>query len=77
MLRYELLQQLFHNDNGHILSLFTVSQSSEGGDFYLANVNRIWQNIRDIRPDLAVALTEDWISESCVSKLEPTSQHKS
>ncbi|MCJ1394683.1 hypothetical protein MMC18_007563 [Xylographa bjoerkii] len=55
---------LFHNDLGHILSLFTISQSLTGGEFYLANTKKVWEKIKDSRPDLAAALMDDWTWES-------------
>ncbi|MCJ1404498.1 hypothetical protein MMC11_007724 [Xylographa trunciseda] len=55
---------LFHNDLGHILSLFTVSQSLTGGEFYLARTREVWEKIKDRRPDLATTLLDDWTWES-------------
>ncbi|MCJ1282520.1 hypothetical protein MMC26_001843 [Xylographa opegraphella] len=55
---------LFHTDLGHILSLFTVSQSLTGGEFYLADTRKVWEKLKDRRPDLATTLLDDWAWES-------------
>ncbi|KAL1959403.1 hypothetical protein VTO42DRAFT_2206 [Malbranchea cinnamomea] len=53
-------KQVFHTDEGDIVSLFALSTAAEGGKSKLASSWRVYNELAKTRPDLVRTLAEDW-----------------
>ncbi|GKZ28150.1 hypothetical protein AbraCBS73388_011844, partial [Aspergillus brasiliensis] len=53
-------KQVFHTDEGDIVSLFALSAAAQGGQSQLASSWRVYNELADKRPDLIRTLAEDW-----------------
>lgn len=56
-----------HTDKGDIVALYTLSRSVEGGRFYLADIQNVFNEMVLTRPDLATTLIDDWVQMEYVT----------
>lgn len=61
---YTADKQVFHTDLGHIVSLFALGDTAEGGASKLASTWRVYNELARTRPDLVHTLAEDWPIEN-------------
>ncbi|KAL2005154.1 hypothetical protein VTN00DRAFT_3004 [Thermoascus crustaceus] len=57
---YTADKQVFHTDEGDIVSLFALSTAAEGGQSKLASSWRVYNELAETRPDLIQTLAEEW-----------------
>lgn len=57
---YTTDKQVFHTDQGDIISLFALSTAASGGQSKLASSWRVYNELAETRPDLIRTLAEDW-----------------
>ena len=53
-------KQVFHTDEGDIVSLFALSAAASGGESKLASSWRVYNELAEKRPDLIRTLAGDW-----------------
>ncbi len=53
-------KQVFHTDNGDIVSLLALEIADEGGTSKIASSWHIYNVLAEVRPDLIRTLSEDW-----------------
>ncbi|RAL16021.1 Clavaminate synthase-like protein [Aspergillus homomorphus CBS 101889] len=57
---YTTDKQVFHTDQGDIISLFALSAAAAGGQSKLASSWRVYNELAEKRPDLIRTLAENW-----------------
>lgn len=57
---YTTDKQVFHTDQGDIISLFALSTAASGGQSKLASSWRVYNELAETRPDLIRTLAEGW-----------------
>lgn len=57
---YTTDKQVFHTDQGDIVSLFCLNTAAQGGESKLASSWRVYNELAKTRPDLIKTLSEDW-----------------
>ncbi|KAI1434405.1 TfdA family taurine catabolism dioxygenase TauD [Xylaria sp. CBS 124048] len=60
---YTTDKQVFHTDNGDVVSLFALETSAAGGASKLASTWRVYNEMAATRPDLIHTLSDDWDME--------------
>lgn len=60
-------KQVFHTDNGDIVSLFALEVSDEGGASRICSSWHIYNLLAKERPDLIETLSQDWPCDKYVS----------
>ncbi|PYH47303.1 TauD/TfdA family dioxygenase [Aspergillus saccharolyticus JOP 1030-1] len=57
---YTTDKQVFHTDQGDIISLFALNAAAAGGQSKLASSWRVYNELAETRPDLIRTLAENW-----------------
>jgi hypothetical protein len=57
---YTTDKQVFHTDQGDIVSLFALNTARSGGESRLASSWRVYNELASTRPDLIETLSQDW-----------------
>ncbi|KAI9718498.1 MAG: hypothetical protein M1828_006681 [Chrysothrix sp. TS-e1954] len=57
---YTADKQVFHTDNGDIVSLLALQTAAEGGTSKIASISHVYNVFAKARPDLIKTLTEEW-----------------
>lgn len=58
---YTTDKQVFHTDQGDIVSLLCLDTAAEGGTSRVASNWRVYNELATVRPDLIRTLSEDWV----------------
>ena len=64
---YTSERQVFHTDNGDIVSLLALEVANEGGQSKIASSWHIYNTLVETRPDLIRTVSEDWPCDKYVS----------
>ncbi|KAH8819832.1 hypothetical protein F5884DRAFT_27374 [Xylogone sp. PMI_703] len=70
---YTTDKQVFHTDQGDIVSLFCLSTAAQGGESKLASSWRVYNELAATRPDLIKTLAEDWVFDGYGNPAKPYS----
>ena len=57
---YTTVKQVFHTDNGDIISLMALDVAAEGGTSRISSIWRVYNELAETRPDLIKTLSEPW-----------------
>jgi hypothetical protein len=67
-------KQVFHTDNGDIVSLLALDVADEGGTSKISSSWQVYNVLAETRPDLIKTLSEDWPCDKYAKlRLQPVS----